>query len=221
VLGDFAALVAILGVSLLLLVVFRLRNEIAELRTRIAALEPPPLPLGSIASKPDQITPPPASDEDEIETLEGRIGGKLLLYAGMIVLVLGVAFFLRYAFEHAWMSPVVRVALGVLAGSFLTVFGYRLAVGYRAYGLFVCGGGIALLYLSIYAAVSLYGVLPQVPGFIVLVAITTIGAALADRTASQPLALMAVCGGFLVPFLVGGDRDAQLTLFGYDALLVA
>jgi uncharacterized membrane protein len=164
---------------------------------------------------------PRLPDEDDIETLEGRIGGRLLLYAGMIVLVLGVAFFLRYAFEHAWMSPVVRVALGVVGGGFLTAFGYRIANRYRTYGLFLCGGGIALLYLSIYASVSLYGLLPEPIAFAVLVAITAGGAILADRTQSQPLALMAVCGGYLVPFLVGGDRDAQVTLFSYDALLVA
>ena len=42
--------------------------------------------------------------------LEERIGGRWLQHAGMVVLVLGVAFFLRYAFDHEWLSPAVRVA---------------------------------------------------------------------------------------------------------------
>ena len=32
------------------------------------------------------------------------------------------------------------------------------------------------------------------------------------------MAVMAVGGGFLTPFLVGGDVDAQVTLFSYLAL---
>jgi uncharacterized membrane protein len=214
--------------------VLRLEREIVQLRRRVATFErqPPPPPIAPVPPvtvgelEPDVAPPLPSfvlgeTGEEALETLEGRIGGRLLLYAGMIVLVLGVAFFLRYAFEHDWMSPAVRVTLGVLAGSAIALFGYKIADRYRTYGLFLCGGGIALLYLSIYAAVSLYGLVPEVIAFVVLVAITAAGAILADRTQSQPLALMAVCGGYLVPFLVGGERDAQLTLFSYDALLVA
>ena len=44
---------------------------------------------------------------------------------------------------------------------------------------------------------------------------------MADRQRSQALAFIAVGGGFPHPFLVGGDENAQLTLFTYDALLVA
>jgi uncharacterized membrane protein len=217
--------------------VLRLEREIAELRRRLShfdAAPPPPPPMTPVtqtspepsvaAPEPLTVAPPLPSelpDDEALETLEGRIGGRLLLYAGMIVLVLGVAFFLRYAFEHDWMSPAVRVTLGALAGIAIAVFGYRIADRYRTYGLFLCGGGLALLYLSIYGAISLYGLLPEAMAFVLLVAITAGGAILADRTQSQPLALMAVCGGYLVPFLVGGDRDAQLTLFSYDALLVA
>jgi uncharacterized membrane protein len=43
---------------------------------------------------------------------------------------------------------------------------------------------------------------------------------LADRERAQSLAVIGVGGGFLTPFLVGGDGNAQLTLFSYDALLV-
>src|SRR5439155_1296412 len=77
------------------------------------------------------------------------------------------------------------------------------------------------LYLSVYAALAFYGLLDRGPAFVLLLGITILAAVLADREASLPLALIAVCGGFLTPFLVGGGEDAQLTLFSYDALLVA
>src|SRR5919201_5827788 len=74
---------------------------------------------------------------------------------------------------------------------------------------------------SVYAALGFYGLLDRGPAFVLLVAITILAAVLADREASLPLALIAVCGGFLTPFLVGGRENAQVTLFSYDALLVA
>jgi uncharacterized membrane protein len=152
--------------------------------------------------------------------LEVRIGGRWLQHAGLIVLLLGIAFFLRYAFEHEWLSPAVRVALGVVAGIAMAWGGVRLASRYRAYGLLLAGGGIAALYLSLYAALNLYGLVGPEVAFTALVVVTAAAAALADRTDSQAIALMAVCGGFATPFLVGGRGDQQITLFSYIALLI-
>jgi uncharacterized membrane protein len=179
------------------------------------AAVPPVLPSGPIPSS--QTRPSEGPD-----TIERRIGERALLYAGMLVLVLGIAFFLRYSFERNWMSPPVRVGLGALGGSLLLAGGRRLAGrGFRLYGLFLSGGGLAVLFLSVYAALAFYGLLAPLPAFLLLAAIAAVTAVMADRDASLPLALMAVCGGFATPFLVGGDTDAQAALFSYDALLIA
>jgi uncharacterized membrane protein len=96
------------------------------------------------------------------EALERRIGERLLLYAGMVLVVFAVGFFLRYAFEHDWLSPAVRVALGTSAGIAFAAGGHRLARrGYEQYGLFLCGGGFALLFLSVYAAFAIYALIGQ------------------------------------------------------------
>ena len=152
--------------------------------------------------------------------LEVRIGGRWLQHAGLIVLLLGIAFFLRYAFEHEWLSPAVRVAVGVVTGIAMAWGGVRLASRYRAYGLLLAGGGIAALYLSFYAALNLYGLVGPELAFTALVVVTAAAAVLADRTDSQAIALMAVCGGFATPFLVGARGDQQITLFSYIALLI-
>lgn len=227
------ALVLIVALPILsILRVSRAQADVARLTRRLAAVErelarrapleePRPIeePVADAPASPLSI---PLVTEENVEALERRIGGRLMLYAGMIVLLLGVSFFLIYAFENEWMSPAARVGLGGVLGFTLIVVGRRLAAGdYRAYGLFLSGGGIAVLYLSVYAALGFYGLLDRGPAFVLLVAITMLAAVLADREASLPLALMAVCGGFLTPFLVGGREDAQLTLFSYDALLVA
>jgi uncharacterized membrane protein len=181
-----------------------------------SALTPASWPAESASQEAHQ---PPSIASASIER---SIGERYLLYAGMIVLVLAVASFLRYAFEQQWLSPVVRVMTGAVAGLGLAIGGRLLArAGYRPYGLFLSGGGLVMLFLSVYAAFAFYALIGQSTTFLLLAAVAGVAALLADRDSSLPLALLAVIGGFATPFLVGGDTDAQITLFSYVAVLIA
>ena len=103
----------------------------------------------------------------------------------------------------------------------LVAGGLRLGrAGYAAYGQVLTGGGLAVLYLSVYAAFGFYGLIGSMTAFVLLTLVTAGAAVLADRQDSQPMAVMAIGGGFLTPFLVGGTTDAQITLFSYVILLV-
>ncbi|HET6317474.1 MAG TPA: DUF2339 domain-containing protein, partial [Chloroflexota bacterium] len=188
------------------------------------------LKFGPTYAPPASAVPrlPPAPPTAEVTTaareagdLEAAIGGKVMLWVGTIVLVLGLAFFLKYAFDNDWITESMRVGLGVIAGLALVWAGHRFVTsGYGAYGQILTGGGLAVLYLAIYAAFSYYALIGQTPAFVLLVAVTVGAAWLADQQNALGLALMAVGGGFATPFLVGGGTDAQVTLFSYDALLV-
>lgn len=200
----------------------------ADVAAPAAAGETSPLPLPlpqpvfppAELAAPEPSLPPPPSDEPPT-SLEDAIGGRLMLWVGAVVLVLGVGFFLKYAFDNAWITEPMRVALGLLAGGALIAAGVRFqSRGYRAYGQILAGGGLAVLYLAVYAAFSFYALIGRTPAFVALVVVTAGAATLADRHRAIGLALMAVGGGFLAPFLVGGGTGAQVTLFTYDALLV-
>ncbi len=200
----------------------RVETVVPRPRTSASPPVPPPIQRPAAAhAEPERDLLDAIAREAAALDLEGRIGGRWLQHAGMIVLVLGVAFFLRYAFDHEWLSPVVRVVLGAFVGVGMAAGGLRLSRQSRAYGLFLSGGGVAVLYLSVYAGLNLYDLFGPELAFSLLVVITAAAAVLADRTDSLGLALMAVCGGFATPFLVGGDSDQQVTLFTYVSLLVA
>ena len=201
------------------------------------ATPPPPLPVDSVPQLEPALSVDPASAtaagpadpgvtgearaEGDARGLEEAIGGRLLLYVGTIVLVLGAAFFLKYAFDREWITESMRVVLGGLVGMALVVGGLRLGrAGYDAYGQVLTGGGLAVLYLAIYAAFGFYGLIGAGVAFALLTMVTAGAALLADRQDSQPMALMAIGGGFLTPFLVGGTTDSQTTLFSYVILLV-
>ena len=132
-----------------------------------------------------------------------------------------MSFFLKYAFDNEWIDERGRVVLGALSGVGLVLGGLRLArSGLQVFGQALTGTGLAILYMVVYSALNFYGLISANTAFVVMVG-TTIGAAwIADRQRSQALAVIAVGGGFLTPFLVGGSENAQLTLFSYDALLV-
>jgi uncharacterized membrane protein len=156
------------------------------------------------------------------QDLEDRIGGRGLLYTGVVVLLFGVAFFLKYAFDNAWIDERARVVLGFIAGLALVTLGRRFAAReLDAFGHALAGTGLAMLYLSIYAATHYYQLIGQSAAFAAMTFVTIGAAALADGQRSQALALIAVSAGFLTPFLVGGDADNQLALFTYDAVLIA
>ena len=158
----------------------------------------------------------------ETESLETRIGARWLLYVGVIAIVVGVSYFVKLAFDNAWITEVARVAIGAVAGSVLIYAGVRFArKDYRLYGQMITGGGIAILYVSIYGAFNFYNLIPQPVAFALMCAVTVAAAWLATQQHSQGLALMAVGGGFATPFLMATGRDAQIELFTYDAILVA
>src|SRR5450432_3242452 len=86
---------------------------------------------------------------------EGFFGGRGLLAGGAITLLLGIAFFIKYAFDNGWIGPSGRVAIGMIAGIALVAAGQRFertSTALFAGVLTGLGGGV--LYLSLWAAGS-------------------------------------------------------------------
>ena len=187
-------------------------------------LESPP-PVVIQAPPPEQprvAGTPAAGTHEQGPSLEERIGGRWLLYAGVVAIFLAAAFFVKYAFENAWVTPTLRVVIGTLAGLTLAAAGRHFARrGYALYGQMLAGAGSAILYLSIYAALNVYALIGPLAAFASMLGVTTLTAWLATTQSALGLALMAVLGGYATPFLVSTGRDAQLFLFTYVALLVA
>jgi uncharacterized membrane protein len=156
------------------------------------------------------------------ESIETAIGSRWLLYVGVIAVIVGVAYFEKLAVDNQWIGQGARVLQGGVAGLLLMYGGLRfIRAGYPIYGQMLAGGGIAIQYVSIYAAFNFYHLIDRPLAFTLLLLVTILAASFADRQRSQGLALMAVGGGFATPFLLPGETDAQIALFGYDAILIA
>ena len=170
---------------------------------------------------------PEAEDEPRVprvrrRDLETLIGGSWFNWLGIIAVTLGVAFFLKYAFDNQWIGPRGRVLLGGAAGAALLALAERLrARGYRPYAYVLSGGGILILYLSAYAARVFYELVGVAPAFLMMAGVTATAVLLSVRYDALAIAVLGLLGGFATPLLLSTGVDNQIGLFTYLALLDA
>jgi uncharacterized membrane protein len=148
-------------------------------------------------------------------------GGNTLVRAGIVVLFFGVAFLLRYAAEHSHVPIEFRLSGVALGAVVLLVLGWRLRRAREGYALALQGGGVGILYLTTFAALRLYNVLPPAVAFPLLALIALLSAALAVLQNSMAFALLGVIGGFLAPILASNGQGSHVVLFSYFLVLNA
>ena len=152
--------------------------------------------------------------------LEQLVGGSLFNWLGIIAVTLTVGFFLKYAFDNDWIGQRGQVLLGALAGcGILAAAEFLRARGYKSYAYVLSGGGILILYLTVYAARVFYDLIGVLPAFLLMIAVTTTAVLLAARYHAYAIAVLGLIGGFMTPVLLSTGVDNQLGLFSYIALL--
>ena len=156
----------------------------------------------------------------EKESLESRLGSQYLNRAGVIALLVGIAFFLHWAFTNNWIGSLAIVILGVVGGLAVFALGeWFLRRGYSIFGLSLEGLGIATLFLTLWAAFQLYQLIPDSAAFLGMVMLTAVTSAVALARNSEALAIFAALGGFGTPLLLATGLNAELQLFAYVLVL--
>jgi uncharacterized membrane protein len=148
-------------------------------------------------------------------------GGNTVVRVGILILFFGVAFLLRYLAEHTHVPVQFRLSGVACAGIALLILGWRLRARRPGYALAVQGGGVGILYLTTFAALRLYLLLPPSVAFAILVLLAAFSAVLAVLQDSQAFALLAVTGGFIAPILASNGQGSHVTLFSYYAIVNA
>lgn len=149
-------------------------------------------------------------------------GGNTIVRLGLLVLFVGLAFLAKYAAEHSLLPPELRLAGIGTAGIALFVFGARLRTRKTdrlAYALALQGGGVAVLYLTVFAAFRLYQFLPSGAAFGLLAMICAFSTAIALMHNALPMAFIGFAGAFAAPLLVSTGQGNHVALFGYYLLL--
>lgn len=167
-------------------------------------------------------TPPPPSQRARVfdGAAELRLGQKWLLIAGLVLTVLAVGYFLKYSFDRNWIGPAGRVSLAYLAGIAMLSGGeYGRRKQFDLFGLYVIGGGIAVLYFASYAAFQIYELMGQTMAFGLMALVTVLAGLLSLFHDTKWLAVLGIIGGFLTPVVLSTGTDNQIALMTYMAIL--
>jgi uncharacterized membrane protein len=210
-----------------------IRQQLADLSARIASLEAalqgmrgarPDLP--AVASMPPPISRPappalkPAASPSA--SLETRIGAQLLNRVGILAVLIGVAWFLKLAFDRNWIGAPIRILVGLACAAGLVAWSERFRRrGFAAFSYSLKALGTGIAYLSLWAAFSVFHLASAGLIFSAMTAVTVANAVLAWRQDSELLALYALAGGFATPALLSQGYGSEIFLFCYLALLNA
>lgn len=150
---------------------------------------------------------------------EKFIGENLFGKIGILVFVIGVGFFVKYAIDKDWINETLRTVLGFLTGSALLVVAERLQKKYRTFSSLLAGGAFAVFYLTVAIAFHFYHLFPQTVAFIILIVITLFMSILSVLYDRRELAIISLVGGFLAPFIVSSGDGNYMLLFTYISIL--
>lgn len=146
-------------------------------------------------------------------------GGNTIVRVGLIILFVGLSFLASYAASAGLFPIELRLALVVGVGIGLLAVGFRTRESRPGFGLALQGGGVATIYLTVFAAAKLYALFPIVAAFVLMIVVCALGCALALLQRSQALAVTAFAGGFAVPLLLAGGGGTIVVVSVYYTIL--
>ncbi|MDQ6708617.1 MAG: DUF2339 domain-containing protein, partial [Acidobacteriota bacterium] len=199
----------------------RLETQHEETNRRLTRMEealggriaPPPVP------EPPKRNAPATRRRPRLET---QVGLTWINRVGAITLVLGAGFFFKHAIDSHWIGEMERILLGIVAGC--GGIGAADLLWRRDQKIFaqgISGTGIAILYLSFYAAYAFYHIVPFSPAFLLMALTTALAAALALRYDAEAIAAVGLFGGYITPVLLSDGLDRPWFFFSYLLLLNA
>ena len=152
-------------------------------------------------------------------SMEFAVASTWLLRVGVLLFLIGMGFLLRYSIAKEWLGPIGKVALSIVTGIGLVIWGIRLFRGkYDLLGQGLCGAGFAVLYLSFYTAHkdNIFGFMPS---FAFMALVTVAAGVVSVRLNSLLVAVLGLVGGYATPMMIGSDSSHLVGLFTYLFLL--
>ncbi len=176
----------------------------------------------SIASK---ATKPPAerkvkrNDLSSNQGIEKFIGKNLILIGGIVILVLGLAFGVKYSIDHNILGEKARIFLAYAASLGLLGFSMKLRKKYSSFSAVLLSGACCSLYITTYVAFDVYGFIsrPVTFGLMLLFTVFTVLASVSyNRSIIAHLGLL---GAYAIPFLTSQNSGNYPGLMTYVTII--
>ncbi len=143
-----------------------------------------------------------------------------LKWAGIALVLFAVGFFFKYAIDEGWLTPAVRVVLGLLLGFVLVGLGFYARSRRPGFGQVLQGGGVATFYITLFASSQVLTVVPYGMAFAGMVLVTAFALALGLYHGDPPLAVLGLIGGLATPFLLYTPEGSITGLVVYVLILL-
>ncbi len=147
------------------------------------------------------------------------LGGNTIVRVGLVILFIGLSFLARYVAAAGLLPVEFRLAAIGAVGIALLAIGFRKRVDKPGFALALQGTGVAVMYLTVFAAFRLYAMMPPLAAFGLMIIVCALSCVLALMQNSQALAVAAFAGGFAVPILLSNGQGSHVGLFSYYTVL--
>lgn len=180
-------------------------------------VQPKPEPKVYVREEPSKTFWENFSDNNP--DLEKFIGENLINKIGILILVLGISYFVKYAIDKDWINEPARVGIGMLSGALIMGVAHKLRKKYAAFSSVFVAGAIAVFYFTIGIAFHSYHLFGQTTAFLLMVLITAFSSLISLSYNRKELAVLSLIGGFAVPFMVSTGQGNYVVLFTYILIL--
>lgn len=175
----------------------------------------------------DQEEPAMAmEEEEEIEeyatsetNFEKYIGENLFGKIGILIFIIGIGFFVKYAIDQNWINETARTLMGYAVGAGMLVLAERLHKRYHTFSSLLAGGAFGIYYLITAIAFHYYALFSHTIAFVILCVTTIFMSAVSVLYDRKELAVTALVGGFIAPFIISTDSSSIISLQIYITIL--
>ncbi|RZA05640.1 MAG: DUF2339 domain-containing protein, partial [Moraxellaceae bacterium] len=170
------------------------------------------------------IAPPTPREPNALDKIGNAVRrffteGNPIVNIGIVVMFFGVSFLVKYASGQGFFPIEFRLTAVILGAIALLIVGWKTRTRVGSYGLVLQGGGVAIIYLTLFAAAKIYGLIPLGIAFGLLFLVVMLGVLLALLQNTQTLAILATAGGFLAPILTSTGEGSHIGLFSFYLIL--
>lgn len=159
-------------------------------------------------------------------SFEEEVGIKWFARIGILALVVGVGFFIKYAIDLGWINHLTRVIMGVFLGIGLVLYGEiisRKKDDYNILAKTLIGGGLAIIYFIIYGAYHFVSYreaigISQTLDISLLIIVTMVAIGLSVRDNSKIIAAESFFLGYVTALL---SNNFEVITIIYTSLLTA
>ncbi len=238
--GPAALIIALVALNKVNRLIESQRQGVSAIQQPIPQVYTPPVPVKQTELKPVEASKPVEKPQPVIsppveqkappqikvkppkpkESLEQRIGTKWILVAGIITVIFGCGFFLRYAFVNKLIGPLGQVVITAICGVIALIIGE--ITRRRGYGVVAKGTtalGFAVLYASVFTAYRFYNLIDTVPAFGLAISVTAAAMLYAVILNDELIAFLSLLGGYMTPVLVSTGENLPMSLFSYVLVL--